>query len=302
MAPPLASLPPSTSPNTDHMGTTSSVKGMGCLGDFKIRHLDLHSREESEALWDRLLLQGRTRAEITQSSLIAQRFQPQWRAISQQTETKILTLEDRINPSPAERRSATGISEDSCVRRVQGEKDGHAPRPISAGDDSGHDGVVHHWTWRDPLEHLWQPVFHVGNPRPLLVGCGVHRLWNFSILADRYPSPCLVTLTVGVNLITATLAITAIVFYLVDEGARFGGDASLMNQNNLNTCLLYQHLLQPVAIGVRVLLVVFAVLQLCVTISVAALDITALTKSMKKKQVSEVQQPLMEEVAANPVA
>ncbi|XP_035284380.1 uncharacterized protein LOC118233120 isoform X5 [Anguilla anguilla] len=141
------------------------------------------------------------------------------------------------------------------------------------------------------------------------------------LFAERFPSPCLVFLTSVVNMTSAIFAVVAIVFYAVvfDRMCYERGDYNDYRNNgyygtvnltdlvrkandpNLQLCRMYERTVLPVAMGVNVLLLVTAVLQLCVSISVAVLAIKAVEKKDEEK-VPEVQQPLMEEVTANHVA
>ncbi|XP_064201570.1 uncharacterized protein LOC135260251 isoform X1 [Anguilla rostrata] len=170
------------------------------------------------------------------------------------------------------------------------------------------------------------PYFMYYINAPYWLGAAFIMSGIFTIFGERFPSPCLVFLTAVVNMASAIFAVVAIVFYAVDEGVVFGrmcyerGDyndyrnygyygtvnltdlARKANNPNLKLCRMYERTVLPVAMGVKVLLLVTAVLQLCVSISLAVLAIKALKKKDEEKQVPEVQQPLMEEVTANHVA
>uniref|UniRef100_A0A674CVZ9 Uncharacterized protein n=1 Tax=Salmo trutta TaxID=8032 RepID=A0A674CVZ9_SALTR len=104
------------------------------------------------------------------------------------------------------------------------------------------------------------------------------------ILAEKFPSPCLVGINMLMNLSGASLAIAGIVLYSVD----------LMLMNALDIVLI--------------------VLQLCVTISSAVLGLKALYKNGKQgkgmkreplnRDIQDLEQykPLLEEVTTNPAA
>ncbi|XP_061111039.1 uncharacterized protein LOC133137052 isoform X1 [Conger conger] len=146
----------------------------------------------------------------------------------------------------------------------------------------------------------------------------------FCLFAERFSSPCLVCTTVAVNLVSAVIAVAAIVLYSVDDGPRLA-DVCLtfdptvrshydrpydvtrspeqrnISESNFRLCQMYRSATVPVVFGVKVLLVAFAALQFCINISEAVLAIKAMKKN-KREQDPDVQQPLMEEVTANPVA
>ncbi|KAG5842823.1 hypothetical protein ANANG_G00181840 [Anguilla anguilla] len=166
------------------------------------------------------------------------------------------------------------------------------------------------------------PYFMNYNNAPYWLGAAFIISGIFTIFGERFPSPCLVFLTSVVNMTSAIFAVVAIVFYAVvfDRMCYERGDYNDYRNNgyygtvnltdlvrkandpNLQLCRMYERTVLPVAMGVNVLLLVTAVLQLCVSISVAVLAIKAVEKKDEEKQVPEVQQPLMEEVTANHVA
>ncbi|KAI1901447.1 hypothetical protein AGOR_G00034530 [Albula goreensis] len=149
-----------------------------------------------------------------------------------------------------------------------------------------------------------------------------------SIITEKFPSKCVVCCNSVVNIATAVLAVTAIAFYLVDEGMRLdrmcwehrthdhyddyddygnhrlhptgSSESKRITEHNLELCRIYKRLLTPIVYGLRGVLVTTAVLQLCVNISVAVLSIKALEKGEAGKEDADAQQPLMEEEAADP--
>ncbi|KAJ8273607.1 hypothetical protein GJAV_G00103540 [Gymnothorax javanicus] len=154
----------------------------------------------------------------------------------------------------------------------------------------------------------------------------------FTLFGQRFSSPCLVFLTAFVNLVSAVLAVVAIVFYAADEGGLFfwacresdrydryeeydvyGYRRTRVNltdverhakKHNLKLCRMYRSTVVPATICLKALLVAIAALQLCVCISVAVLAIKALKKNAKgENRIPEDHQPLIqEEVTANPVS
>ncbi|XP_061111430.1 uncharacterized protein LOC133137271 isoform X2 [Conger conger] len=154
------------------------------------------------------------------------------------------------------------------------------------------------------------PYFMYYNGAPYWLGACFIFSGIFTIIGDRFQNICLVFLTGVINVVSAVLAVVAIVFYLVDEGAVFdrtclasdrdysrydyrGGyqrtpvnltDAELRAKDtNLQFCQMYKNFVQPFAIGLKVLLVATAALQLCVTISEAVFAMKALNKNSKKQ-------------------
>ncbi|KAJ8335181.1 hypothetical protein SKAU_G00408200 [Synaphobranchus kaupii] len=140
----------------------------------------------------------------------------------------------------------------------------------------------------------------------------------FCIFAERFSSTCSVSTAVAVNLVSAALAVTAIVLYAVDDGPRLAdvcmpgnpdnhdldGDYGVRHavtvtakerdagDSNLQLCQMYKSALLPIVIGLKVLLVASAALQISVNISVAVLYIKALMKNSEGEQVTEAHQPL----------
>ncbi|KAJ8290117.1 hypothetical protein GJAV_G00008880 [Gymnothorax javanicus] len=155
-----------------------------------------------------------------------------------------------------------------------------------------------------------------------------------SMLGERFPSPCLVFLTALMNLASACLAITAIVLYSVDlaRGPTFSWQCSsyepeistprperyyyryrpwrstappedpalrsLLRRSNFDICQNFRGILMVMLGGIDVLLIIFAVLQLCVTIAATALGVKALCKNRTEEKLNpdpEVFKPLVEE-------
>ncbi|KAJ8273605.1 hypothetical protein GJAV_G00103520 [Gymnothorax javanicus] len=148
------------------------------------------------------------------------------------------------------------------------------------------------------------------------------------IVTERCAVPCLVSMNAAIHLASAVLAVTSIAFYLIDDGPRLAdvcisyeppstytdeddygfrrkvnmtAEQRNVTESNFHLCQMYKGATLPIVIGLKVLLVLLATLQICVAISVAVLNIKALKKN-GEEQVTEVQQSLLdEEVTANPV-
>ncbi|XP_066577305.1 membrane-spanning 4-domains subfamily A member 4D [Amia ocellicauda] len=149
------------------------------------------------------------------------------------------------------------------------------------------------------------------------------------VFADRFPNPCLVSLTVCTDLVSAMLAVTAIVLYSVNlanrDGlyyfCRFNDDGyhrswyatttspnpedERIQQMNKEKCLEVKHMLQVTLRGLRIMLIVVSVLQLCVALSAATLGIKCLCRNKREpKPLSDVElsKPLLEEDTDDPEA
>ncbi|KAJ8354588.1 hypothetical protein SKAU_G00221550 [Synaphobranchus kaupii] len=146
-----------------------------------------------------------------------------------------------------------------------------------------------------------------------------------SMLGERFPSPCLVFLTAFMNLASACLAVTAIVLYSVDLGSGQGlrwkcnsyetatyrserrryryryddydhqtitptpyddrGVNEFKRRTNFDICQSTRDVLLVLLGGIDILLIIFAVLQLCVAISATVLGVKALCKSRTEGKV-----------------
>ncbi|XP_035527845.1 membrane-spanning 4-domains subfamily A member 8-like [Morone saxatilis] len=135
-----------------------------------------------------------------------------------------------------------------------------------------------------------------------------------SILSEKYPSPCLVTLNVILNLAGVGFAITAIVRYSINiahiyiwSPCRYYGSYTqapdLRDDLVKEKCLEGEALTLMLLRSINALLIVLSVLELCVTFSSAVLGIKALRSSEKKENKStddpENYKALLEEVTSN---
>nr|XP_055067244.1 uncharacterized protein LOC129448701 [Misgurnus anguillicaudatus] len=142
------------------------------------------------------------------------------------------------------------------------------------------------------------------------------------ILAAKFPSPCVLVIAVILNIVSAALAITAVVLHSVDLATNFSPynypycneddvdyysrypvTASPERSRNQEMCLYYRHLSQMIYRGVNIMMIVLAVLQLCVTISFCVVTLKALCKKSEDAQSVEDPQlykPLVEDATCNP--
>ncbi|KAL3980175.1 solute carrier family 15, member 5 [Sarotherodon galilaeus] len=148
------------------------------------------------------------------------------------------------------------------------------------------------------------------------------------IVSEKYPSPCLVILTVTLNLAGVAFAITAIVLYSIHLaniylwwGSQCDNDYNpywyRMHTTTVVTpspeemtikerCLEGQAVVMMLLRSISVVLIVLSVLELCITISSSILGIKSLRRKNKGKNEStddsESTKPLLEEVTAQAVA
>nr|XP_055067245.1 uncharacterized protein LOC129448702 [Misgurnus anguillicaudatus]XP_055067246.1 uncharacterized protein LOC129448702 [Misgurnus anguillicaudatus]XP_055067247.1 uncharacterized protein LOC129448702 [Misgurnus anguillicaudatus]XP_055067248.1 uncharacterized protein LOC129448702 [Misgurnus anguillicaudatus] len=135
------------------------------------------------------------------------------------------------------------------------------------------------------------------------------------ILAAKFPSPCVLVIAVILNIVSAALAITAVVLHSVDLARNFHQFCDIDNysrygepvtvspeqRKNQELCLYYRQLSQVIFRGVNIMMIVLAVLQLCVTISFCVMTLKALCKKSEDAQSVEDPQlykPLMEDATA----
>ncbi|KAL7840151.1 hypothetical protein AOLI_G00254740 [Acnodon oligacanthus] len=165
------------------------------------------------------------------------------------------------------------------------------------------------------LTYVWDSVFWFGG---VLIAAGI-----ICILADKFPSPCLVSFMVLVNVVSAGLAVSAIVFCAVDlrqiyfanrcnppdylYGHYYGQTTvSPLKRAQINEqqkeCENYQDLLRVVEGGVDIMMLVFSSLQICLAISSSVLSLKALCKKKKGDEMEdpEFYKPLVEEGLTSP--
>ncbi|XP_063342552.1 high affinity immunoglobulin epsilon receptor subunit beta-like [Pelmatolapia mariae] len=149
------------------------------------------------------------------------------------------------------------------------------------------------------------------------------------ILSEKYPSPCLVILTVILNLVGSVFAITGIAMYgIYLEDIGYWRNYDCYNSYNgyndywygmttirppylkekllQEKCLEGQAVLKMLLRSISALMITLSVLELCVVISSAVLGIKALRSKEKGQNKStddpELYKPMLEEVTAQPVA
>ncbi|MCJ8745447.1 hypothetical protein PDJAM_G00130210 [Pangasius djambal] len=167
-------------------------------------------------------------------------------------------------------------------------------------------------------------------PVPFWLGGVIIVVGIMCILAEKFPSPCLVVLTVVMNIVSAGLAITAIVLYSVDlaqtryywcqaperrDPYDYWTTASPLKKADWDevfkrklevyrVCQENQLIMKTISGGLDIMMIVLAVLQLCVTISWCVLNIKALCKKEANGQDvedPELRKPLMDQEILNPV-
>ncbi|XP_058604012.1 uncharacterized protein LOC131522508 [Onychostoma macrolepis] len=136
-----------------------------------------------------------------------------------------------------------------------------------------------------------------------------------TILATKFPSPFLLVIAVILNVVSAALAITAVVLYSVDLAngnglycdtsyyTSYGSAATPSPEQMRNTeiCMQYKYLNKMIFGGLDIMMIVLSVLQLCVTISFCVLTGKALCKKdedVKSVEDPELHKPLLEDDTA----
>uniref|UniRef100_I3J1W8 Transmembrane protein 176l.4 n=1 Tax=Oreochromis niloticus TaxID=8128 RepID=I3J1W8_ORENI len=180
-------------------------------------------------------------------------------------------------------------------------------------------GLILYSTWNSPyLNYLGFPFWLAA----LFIIFGI-----VCILSEKYPSPCLVILTVILNLTGVAFAITGIALYgisLVNIGywrnydyncySRYNGyngyndywyGRETIRPPSLEEKLLQEKCLEGRGVlmllrSISVVLIVLSVLELCITIGSSILGIKSLSRKDKGK--NESTKPLLEEVTAQAVA
>ncbi|XP_036414829.1 transmembrane protein 176B-like [Colossoma macropomum] len=158
---------------------------------------------------------------------------------------------------------------------------------------------------------LWDGCFWLG---AVFIAAGI-----VCILAEKFPSSCLLSFTVLVNLVSAALAFTATVFYSIDlawlpqrydcnqrdYGYGYGyyeATPSPQKKAQMENCERNQHIFKMVYGGLDILMIVLSLLQICVTISSCVLILKTLCKKKTEDEMEdpELHKPLIEEVLSSP--
>ncbi|KAL1258706.1 hypothetical protein QQF64_009283 [Cirrhinus molitorella] len=138
-----------------------------------------------------------------------------------------------------------------------------------------------------------------------------------TILATKFPSPILLVIAVILNVVSAALAITAVVLYSIDLATGSNlycrtsyyssyGDyvtSSPEKMRQTEICMQYKYLNNMILGGLDILMIVLSVLHLCVTISFCVLTGKALCKKdedAKSVEDPELYKPLMEDATVGP--
>ncbi|XP_065154936.1 uncharacterized protein [Paramisgurnus dabryanus] len=107
------------------------------------------------------------------------------------------------------------------------------------------------------------------------------------VLAVKYPSSGLLIVAVILNIVSAALAITAIVLHLAmressDSCYYYNLNYSMRSQEdiiNINTCEYYNNLNKVFLGGVHIIMTVLSGLQFCVTVSFCVLTLKVMCKT-----------------------
>nr|XP_055067257.1 uncharacterized protein LOC129448707 [Misgurnus anguillicaudatus] len=118
------------------------------------------------------------------------------------------------------------------------------------------------------------------------------------ILAAKFPSPCVLVIAVILNIVSAALAITAVVLHSVDIATSYRDPEQ---RKQLELCLYNRYRSQVILRGVNIMMIVLAVLQLCVTISFCVVTLKALCKKSNAQSVEDPQlyKPFVEDTTGN---
>ncbi|XP_048009419.1 transmembrane protein 176A-like [Megalobrama amblycephala] len=136
------------------------------------------------------------------------------------------------------------------------------------------------------------------------------------ILAAKFPTSCLLVTGMILNIVNAALAITAVALFSVDLANSHTGnyydyscdysgyDQYIMpspeEKRKTGTCLYYKNLTEMVFRVLHIMMIVYLVLQLCVTISFCVLTGKALCKKDKDAKDPELYKQLLEDDTAVP--
>ncbi|XP_016137476.1 transmembrane protein 176A-like [Sinocyclocheilus grahami] len=146
------------------------------------------------------------------------------------------------------------------------------------------------------------------------------------ILSAKFPTSCLLTTGIILNLVSAGLAIAAVVLYSVDlandhtyencetssyyyshyDGYGYGygnKTPSPENSKRREECLYYKNLIEMILGGLDIMMIALSVFQLCVTISFCVLTGKALCKKdedVKSVEDPELHKPVLEDATPGP--
>ncbi|RXN34176.1 transmembrane protein 176A-like [Labeo rohita] len=155
----------------------------------------------------------------------------------------------------------------------------------------------------------WYTMMRIANG-PFWLGSVFLVVGIVCILTAKFPTSCLMVIGMILNVVSAALAITAVVLYSVDLAndhtynsckgyyySYYNTDSAEDNWKK-ETCLYYQNLSEIIFRGLDIMMIVLSVLQLCVTISFSVLTGKALCKKdedEKSVEDPERYKPLLED-------
>ncbi|XP_051553394.1 uncharacterized protein LOC127440682 isoform X2 [Myxocyprinus asiaticus] len=139
-----------------------------------------------------------------------------------------------------------------------------------------------------------------------------------SVLAVKFPSLCMLVLSVILNQGSAALAMITSALYSWDLVSRIqiqgsdcpmssdliqdyamSGTHSLEDLNKALACLYYEHLYKVTSGGLDAMMIVFSVLQFCVTISFCTLTVKELLKTEGMTEDPQLHKPLLKEASVS---
>ncbi|XP_012673509.1 uncharacterized protein LOC105891873 [Clupea harengus] len=131
------------------------------------------------------------------------------------------------------------------------------------------------------------------------------------ILAEKFPSPCLVVITGIMNFISAAFAVTAIVMYAVgmnivihrsyhDNDYDYDPTAQPPSESQQKLIESSRATAKLMWCGMDIIMIVFAALQLCIAISAGVLAFKAACKKETAGQDPELTKPLVDEILSYP--
>uniref|UniRef100_A0A3Q2Q8B1 Membrane-spanning 4-domains subfamily A member 18 n=1 Tax=Fundulus heteroclitus TaxID=8078 RepID=A0A3Q2Q8B1_FUNHE len=142
----------------------------------------------------------------------------------------------------------------------------------------------------------WEPNF---TEFPYWLGVLFITFGSMCLLSERFPSLCLVGLTVMLNLAGVAFAITAIVLFSIQISLEFWWYCSIYSSSYSNydrttaaplerefsrqMCLEGKYVAQVIHKGINVVLIILSILELCVVISSAIIGIKTLRNFRKEE-------------------
>ncbi|KAF4102791.1 transmembrane protein 176A-like isoform X1 [Onychostoma macrolepis] len=167
----------------------------------------------------------------------------------------------------------------------------------------------------------WFIMYRTANG-PFWIGSVFLVVGIMCVLTVKFPTSCLLTTGIVLNLVSAGLAIAAVVLYSVDLANdhtneycvsrsyyysrydSYGYDnktPSPEDSRRTEMCLYYKNINEIIFRGLDIMMIVLSVLQLCVTISFSVLTGKALHKEdedVKSVEDPELHKPLLEDATA----